>query len=181
MQDKKLSYPQKLLFAALLIERWSGARAFTKDDLVVAAWRCWPESFGLVGHEYPCSSRVIAKLSGGTGLVGKGLLRKVGEKGETLELTREGREAASRLCDGVIRVADAPRPFRPVKVSPTSVAYPGGRPRSPRSVSYTHRSEAGDVPPQWGSSVRPVLTIPGPQRLMGSPIARTTTSGGRGS
>ena len=174
MSEKKLSYRKKLLFAALLIDRWSGVSAFTRDDLVVAAWRLWPESFGLSGHDYPCSGRVVAKLSGRTGLVGQGLLR---HDDGVFRLTPKGRLAAQALCAPVaVGVAapvvrrlgrvTAPRSPRPLaklrtRAAPTPGTYP------------TYTIDAGSVAtPQWETKARPVLMIPSPPRLLGSPMVR---------
>ncbi len=154
-----MNYREKLLFSALLIERWSGQCAFTRDDLIVAAWRCWPDVFGLADHPYPCSNRVVAKLYGPRGLIGLSLLRQTGS---TLELSPEGRTVATLLLGPVQRAKPAePRGWRPVASSPTSHARPGERTRT--TVRPT-RVERATTPPQ--KAAVPVV-IPGPQRLMG--------------
>lgn len=62
----------------LLLALASLGGSATTGELTLAAWRAWPESFGLTGHEAeaPCSNSVLAKLSGATGLVGTGYVQR---------------------------------------------------------------------------------------------------------
>lgn len=54
-----------------------GGEAST-GELVLAAWRAWPMTFGLTGCETtaPCSNSVLAKLAGAGGLVGTGYVSR---------------------------------------------------------------------------------------------------------
>lgn len=60
----------------VLTEAFPDARDFALGDLVLAAWRLWPESFGLPGHKAvaPCSSSVLSKLSRDDSPVARGLI-----------------------------------------------------------------------------------------------------------
>ena len=58
-----LTVRQKILLAA---ESFSGV--FSVEDLVVAAWRLYPEAFALRGYSCPDSNRVQSKLAGHGGL-----------------------------------------------------------------------------------------------------------------
>ena len=77
---ERLTVPEKLLLAAL--EAREASATFTAEDLVVAAWRLYPDTFGLSGYanQYPDSNRVLTNIMGTKGMRGKGWLRKVGEK-----------------------------------------------------------------------------------------------------
>ena len=75
-----ITIPEKLLLAALdLTER---SRSFSAEDLVVQAWKMFPDSFGLAGYadQFPDSNRILTNIMGTKGVRGKGWLRKVGEK-----------------------------------------------------------------------------------------------------
>jgi len=100
-RQSKLSVSDKLVVAAARLEG-SGKAHFTAEDLVVSAWRHFPHTFGLSGHEdpagkplYPDSNRVFAEIMGAKPIRKRGLLVKVAEK--TYELTQTGRELASQL------------------------------------------------------------------------------------
>ena len=77
---ERLTVPEKLLLAAL--EARKASATFTAEDLVVYAWRLYPDTFGLSGYanQYPDSNRVLTNIMGTKGMRGKGWLRKVGEK-----------------------------------------------------------------------------------------------------
>src|ERR1700733_5140009 len=77
---EKLTVPQKLLLAALEARKKSAT--FTAEDLIVQAWKLYPDTFGLSGYGdlYPDSNRVLTNIMGTKGMRGKGWLRKVGEK-----------------------------------------------------------------------------------------------------
>ena len=109
---ERLTVPEKLLLAAL--EARKASATFTAEDLVVAAWRLYPDTFGLSGYaeQYPDSNRVLTNIMGTKGMRGKGWLRKVGEKqyrltsaglskGEVL-LVR-GRKAGERTLSDYLR------------------------------------------------------------------------------
>ncbi len=93
-----LSVPDKLVLAAFDLEE-RGKRPFSAEDLVVEAWRRFPDAFGLSGHAdkdgkpiYPDSNRVFAEIMGSKPIRKRGLLRKVGSK--MYQLTEAGREYA---------------------------------------------------------------------------------------
>lgn len=98
----RLTIAERLLLAAYELDK--GQRAFTAEDLVVAAWHQFPDTFGLAGHlddngvpRYPDSNRVYAEIMGSKPIRKKGFLRKVGRK--MYELTDVGRDEA-RLLGG---------------------------------------------------------------------------------
>jgi len=93
----------KLLIAAFQIEM-SGKRQFSAEDLVVFAWRRFPDAFGLKGYPnnegkplYPDSNRVYAEIMGSKPLRKQGLLKKVGSKLYTL--TEAGRNRAKVIMN----------------------------------------------------------------------------------
>lgn len=94
----KLGIADKLLIAALEIEN-SGKTQFSAEDLVVFAWKKFPEAFGLKGYAddegkplYPDSNRVYAEIMGSKPIRKQGLLKKVGSK--LYRLTEAGRNRA---------------------------------------------------------------------------------------
>jgi len=108
-KGRRLVVAEKLLLAALEIR--DGMGAFTSEDLVIQAWKMFPESFGLPGYssEYPDSHSVFRDimLSQPSGTRKKGWFRKVGKKqfrvtsaglshGEGLLLRMKGKEAADK-------------------------------------------------------------------------------------
>jgi len=101
--DKRLqlSVPEKLLLAAYKLEG-EGHRPFSAENLVVAAWNNFPDTFGLAGYHdeegrllYPDSNRVFAEIMGSKPIRNRGLLVKVGNK--MYQLTEAGREHARLL------------------------------------------------------------------------------------
>lgn len=78
--NEKLTIAEKLLLAALKVRE--GSKTFSAEDLVVEAWKMFPDSFGLAGYadKYPDSNRILTNIMGTKGMRGKGWLRKVGEK-----------------------------------------------------------------------------------------------------
>jgi hypothetical protein len=80
MNRDKLTVPQKLLLAALEVRKRSPT--FSAEDLVVEAWKQFPDTFGLSSYasQYPDSNRVLTNIMGTKGMRGKGWLRKIGEK-----------------------------------------------------------------------------------------------------
>lgn len=96
-----LSITEKLLLAAYDLEE-SGRRPFSAEDLVVSAWRKFPDAFGLAGYRnndgrlsYPNSNRVFAEIMGSKPIRKRGLLTKVGSK--IYQVTEAGREHARSL------------------------------------------------------------------------------------
>ncbi|MBM4047744.1 MAG: hypothetical protein FJ279_21780 [Planctomycetes bacterium] len=112
-----LSVCEKLLLAAYALEQ-DGRQPFSAEDLVVAAWRRFPDTFGLAGHRaedgrllYPDSNRVFAEIMGSKGIRKRGFLTKTGNK--TYQLTEAGREHSrvllSDLGMGTVEKAGLPR------------------------------------------------------------------------
>jgi hypothetical protein len=97
----KLSVADKLLLAANDLQQ-GGRKSFSAEDLVVAAWKKFPDVFGLSGHPddkgqpaYPDSNRVFAEIMGSKPIRERGLLAKVGNK--MYQITDAGREYARSL------------------------------------------------------------------------------------
>ena len=77
---KRLSLEEEVLIAGANLDK-NGQTIFTAEDLAIAAWKRFPDSFAMEGYpKYPDSNRVYTKLMGKKGLVGRGWLVKVGEK-----------------------------------------------------------------------------------------------------
>ncbi len=99
MESKnRLKVTEKLLLAAYELEK-SGRKPFSAEDLVVFAWRKFPDAFGLAGYRnndgslaYPDSNRVFAEIMGSKPIRKRGFLKKVGTK--MYQLTESGREHA---------------------------------------------------------------------------------------
>jgi len=96
-----LNISEKLLLAAYDLEK-NGRRPFSAEDLVVSAWRKFPDAFGLAGYRdnngqltYPDSNRVFAEIMGSKPIRNRGLLIKVGTK--MYQLTEAGHEHARLL------------------------------------------------------------------------------------
>lgn len=102
-----LTAVQKLLVAALELEQ-AGHKPFTAEALTVAAWKKWPQAFGIKGfrEHYPCTNSTFTCLMGKRGLPARGWLVKVGQKLYTL--SRQGTEEARR----VLAADDSPLPRR---------------------------------------------------------------------
>jgi hypothetical protein len=99
--NNHLTVQDKLVLAAYHLER-EGRSPFTAEDLVVAAWRDYPDTFGLAGYKtaegtlmYPDSNRVFAEIMGSKPVRKRGLLTKVGEK--MYRLTEAGTHHATLL------------------------------------------------------------------------------------
>jgi hypothetical protein len=92
---KRLSLEEEVLIAGADLEA-NGQTSFTAEDLAIAAWKKFPDSFAMEGHSiYPDSNRVYTKLMGKRGLVGRGWLVKLGEK--RYQLSEAGRILAKAL------------------------------------------------------------------------------------
>jgi hypothetical protein len=91
--------PEKILIAALHLEE-QGESPFSAESLIVAAWRKFPNAFGLKGYEdqHPDSNKVLSSIMGERGLTRRGWLTKVGQKLYTL--SAEGRRVVQRLKQG---------------------------------------------------------------------------------
>jgi len=97
----RLKVFEELLLAAFGLTE-EGRASFTAEDLVVAAWRKFPDTFGLKGYYddggrliYPDSNRVFAEVMGQKPIRKKGYLEKVGNK--KYQLTEAGKEHARFL------------------------------------------------------------------------------------
>lgn len=82
-----LSQPEKILIAAAELEA-----PFTAEELAVAAWKKYPDTFGLRGFtdQHPNCNRINASLMGRRGMVERGLLIKDGDH----YLVNKNRQAA---------------------------------------------------------------------------------------
>ncbi len=96
-----LTVPEKLLVAAYALDQ-AGRNPFSAEDLVIQAWKTFPNTFGLGGYRnehgqllYPDSNRVFAEIMGSKPIRTRGLLTKVAEK--RYALTESGRNLASTL------------------------------------------------------------------------------------
>lgn len=92
-RDARALHPEtvrgRIVIAVALCEPRHGER-ITTADVVLRAWRLWPEAFGLRGHEraHPDSNRVLAKLCGKGGVIDDGWLARPSEG--ALALTHRG-------------------------------------------------------------------------------------------
>ncbi|NVL91021.1 MAG: hypothetical protein HWN69_08560 [Desulfobacterales bacterium] len=109
---KKISFSvvQKLLISAYDLEE-KGKRPFSAEDLVVQAWKFFPDTFGLAGHRdengilcYPDSNRVFAEIMGSKPIRKKGFLKKVGVK--RYQLTAAGRDNAKMISSRFYKFPD---------------------------------------------------------------------------
>jgi len=97
-----LTVHERLLLVAADLEK-SGKRTFSAEDLVVASWKRFPDTFGLAGYNdedgrplYPNSNRVFAEIMGSSKPLRKlGLIAKSGTK--RFHLTEAGRQRAALL------------------------------------------------------------------------------------
>jgi len=109
--DQRLTIVQSILLAAAELDREQGK--FSAEDLVVRAWKLFPDKFGLQGYaaKYPDSNRVLTKIMGATSaLKTKGWIERVGTK--RYRLSEVGRVAARDLSSGddpTFRLAGLPR------------------------------------------------------------------------
>jgi hypothetical protein len=96
---KKADLRHQLLLAALECSSGDLGRTFSSEELLIAAWRRDPASWGLRGYEqsHPDSNRIHRELDsrgkGHEGIVGSGLLERV--QARTYRLTPKGLAAAS--------------------------------------------------------------------------------------
>ncbi len=90
-----LNAGQKLLLAASELQK--SKRTFSAEELVIAAWSRFPDTFGLQGFEskHPDSDRTCKLLRRKEGLGARGWFQKV-RKG-TYRLTEAGKIAATEL------------------------------------------------------------------------------------
>lgn len=100
-KKSSFSVVQKLLISAYDLEE-SGKKPFSAEDLVVRAWKFFPDTFGLGGYRdgngilcHPDSNRVFAEIMGSKPIRKKGFLKKVGVK--RYQLTAAGVENARMI------------------------------------------------------------------------------------
>lgn len=93
--EKQMTAEEKLLLVASDLQK--DRRSFSAEELVVAAWTRFPETFGLRGFEskHPDSNKVFWRIMGRKGLRAGGWLQKVRQK--MYRLTEAGRIAAVQL------------------------------------------------------------------------------------
>ncbi|MGI8428921.1 MAG: hypothetical protein ACR2OB_06365 [Solirubrobacteraceae bacterium] len=96
-----LTVHEKLLLAAAGLDG-GGQTTFSAEDLVVAAWKLEPQTFGLAGYVggdgrplYPNSNRVFVEIMGSKPIRKQGLLAKAGTK--RFRLTESGRQRVAEL------------------------------------------------------------------------------------
>jgi hypothetical protein len=158
--NDELTTLKKVLIAAAMLD--GDQQTFTAEDVIVRAWRAFPESFGLSGYreEHPDSNRVLAKLMGSLGLCGRGWLEQTNTK--TYRLTPAGRKMArslgyvpgapfgAALRDKAIapRAAEASSAPRATdaNVASASSAEPRSRTLDRRDASSKERVAASAVP-----------------------------------
>lgn len=72
---------------------------FAVEDLIVACWRKFPESFSLKGHaEHADSNKVMAKVHGTHGVRALGWIERTDDG--RLSITRKGKTVAAQLAAG---------------------------------------------------------------------------------
>lgn len=83
----------KILLSAVQLEE-RGDIPFTQEKLIIEVWKRYPDTFGLRKYEkeHPDSNKVIANLSGKSGMVHKELLTRIDT--ELYVLTPKGRDIA---------------------------------------------------------------------------------------
>ncbi len=99
MPTKKVDLRQQLLLAALACSDGEINRTFSSEELLIAAWKHDPASWGLRGYEreHPDSHRIHRELDSRgknqQGIVGEGFLERVQPR--TYRLTTKGLAAAT--------------------------------------------------------------------------------------
>jgi hypothetical protein len=94
----QLTVADKIVIAAAEL----GESIFSAEDLVIGAWRSFPETFGLRGHLgndnrplYPDSNRVFAEIMGTKPVRKRGWIEKVGNK--RYRLSESGRQRVAEV------------------------------------------------------------------------------------
>ena len=102
--NRSLTVAEKLLLAAWRLFE-EGLPIFSAEDLVVTAWKDFPEAFGLRGFLddrgnpiYPDSNRVFMEIMGSSPLRKRGFIEKVGNK--KYRLTAAGENHALGIQNG---------------------------------------------------------------------------------
>jgi len=96
VSESAFTASEKILVAAEHLDK-QGRSPFSAAQLIIAAWRQFPDTFGLRGyvHQHPDANKVLSSIMGEKGLARRGWLLKVGKK--EYALTREGRRVLARL------------------------------------------------------------------------------------
>lgn len=109
VKNDQFTVQDKLVLAAYHLES-EGRSPFTAEDMVVAAWQKYPDTFGLAGYKtkketlmYPDSNRVFAEIMGSKPVRKRGLLAKVGRK--MYKLTEAGNHHAMLLLNRTDNIA----------------------------------------------------------------------------
>src|SRR4051812_7689262 len=103
MAVRRVDLRQQLLAAALECSDGDTTHTFSSEELLIAAWKHDPASWGLRGYEreHPDSNRIHRELDsrgkGHRGIVGDGFLEKV--RPRTYRLTPKGLTAATTADD----------------------------------------------------------------------------------
>lgn len=90
--------PEKLLLAADAVAKLQSP--WPLAQLVVTAWKKWPQTFGLEGYEeqYPHSNKVISAMSGERGMVKRGCFTKIAAN--TFTIAQVGLQAIKLINEG---------------------------------------------------------------------------------
>ncbi len=109
-----LTIAEKILQAAMAISGES--QTFTAEDLIVSAWRLYPDVFGLQGYadKHPDSNKVLTNIMGTKGLREKKWIRKVGEK--KYRITEAGKEAYRAMSNSDLQPSHSAGLSREIKV-----------------------------------------------------------------
>src|SRR3954464_3956437 len=90
---------EMILIAAHKLQT-QGQTQFSAEELTVASWEEFPDSFGLKGfvRVHPDSNRVLASIMGERGLVRRGWLVKNAQK--SYSLSPEGQRMVRKIVEG---------------------------------------------------------------------------------
>jgi hypothetical protein len=158
MNEGSLTIVEMILLGAFSLHRNNGS--FSAEDLVVAVWTRFPDSFGLQGYaNYPDSNRVLTKIMGTSGgLRARGWISKIGTKryritevglvrAQELERSLDGGEGAGEPQ----RLAEISRPLVSVlRRLLTSTAF--------RKFSTGETLSFSDVSAFWNISPRTIAS-----------------------
>jgi hypothetical protein len=139
---------QKIVYASLFLEHFCRLDRWTQEDLAVAAWRLFPDDFGLDGFAFPSSQKVYAKLLGQDGILARDWLRR---DGDYLALTSTGRAMVAVACEGLPPAARCAPNAKVIRVpvwhaDPSQTPVPAQQfaPPAPR-LAPTPRSEGKEL------------------------------------
>lgn len=142
---------KKVLVAAATLD--NEKQTFTAEDIIVRAWKDFPESFGLRGYQekHPDSNRVLAKLMGSLGLCGRGWLEQTDTK--TYRMTPAGRK--------MVKSFGYPTSSRPIE-QPAQQSVPAATAAPASAVServVPMQRELRAVPSPTAANLAPVAKI----------------------